>query len=224
MRPVDQGSASRIPADQERSESSLGKQGMQRMPQRDPGAGGPPDPTGFVWRRDTTWRTGAATRSSPSAFSTSDEQSPTVIEPARQLLLEKNMQPASSGSHSGPPLPLRSAWPATLDIGPNQRTDQDASWSRRSRPGTCGGSGLNEQPETAVLACGRGWGDVLDQVANGCLRLDGHQARCGHCQGALVDLIGAWQPLHDLAATPVHAPHDLMERVMARVRAGARDS
>jgi uncharacterized alkaline shock family protein YloU len=50
-----------------------------------------------------------------------------------------------------------------------------------------------------------------------------HQRGCRHCRAALADLGELWAPVQDVADEKVHAPADLLDTVMARIREISRN-
>jgi uncharacterized alkaline shock family protein YloU len=53
--------------------------------------------------------------------------------------------------------------------------------------------------------------------------MDAHQRDCVHCQAALTEFADLWQPVTDLATTPVPTPPGLTSAVMHQIRAMVRD-
>lgn len=81
---------------------------------------------------------------------------------------------------------------------------------------------MAEHRTSTVLLCGQAWAGLLDQIADQVVSpVDAHQHRCVHCQAALAELTDLWRPVHDLAASPVSTPADLVDRVMAGLRGSA---
>jgi uncharacterized alkaline shock family protein YloU len=78
--------------------------------------------------------------------------------------------------------------------------------------------------DTATLPCGAEVDLLLEQVADGrAASLDAHQRECIHCQAALRELAALWDPVTELAATPVPAPPRLTASVMSQIRVLVRD-
>jgi uncharacterized alkaline shock family protein YloU len=78
--------------------------------------------------------------------------------------------------------------------------------------------------DTATLPCGAEVDLLLEQVADGrAASLDAHQRECVHCQAALRELAALWDPVTELAATPVPAPPRLTASVMSQIRVLVRD-
>ena len=76
----------------------------------------------------------------------------------------------------------------------------------------------------AALLCGADVDPLLEQVADGhAAELDAHQRECVHCQAALTEFSTLWQPVTELAASPVPAPPGLAAAVMNQIRVLARD-
>lgn len=66
--------------------------------------------------------------------------------------------------------------------------------------------------------CGADIDNLLEQVAGGhAAERDAHQARCPHCQAALIELAEVWAPVQRLADQPVATPTGLLAAVMRRV-------
>ena len=77
---------------------------------------------------------------------------------------------------------------------------------------------------TATLPCGAEVDLLLEQVADGrAAALDAHQRECVHCQAAIRELAALWDPVTELAATPVPAPPGLTASVMSQIRVLVRD-
>ena len=70
---------------------------------------------------------------------------------------------------------------------------------------------------SAVLACGAGVDLLLEQIADGRgADLDAHQRQCVHCQAAITEFTVIWEPVAELASTPVPAPPGLTAAVMSQ--------
>ena len=86
-----------------------------------------------------------------------------------------------------------------------------------------------EQPalqllHAATLACGNDVDLLLEQVADGhAADLDAHQRGCVHCQAAIAEFSVLWNPVAELAASPVPAPAGLTAAVMSQIRILVRD-
>src|SRR5579859_5123097 len=77
---------------------------------------------------------------------------------------------------------------------------------------------------TATLPCGAEVDLLLEQAADGrAAALDAHQRECVHCQAAIRELAALWDPVTELAATPVPAPPGLTASVMSQIRVLVRD-
>jgi uncharacterized alkaline shock family protein YloU len=77
---------------------------------------------------------------------------------------------------------------------------------------------------TATLPCGADTDLLLEQVADGHAGdRDAHQLGCVHCQAALGEFTGLWEPVTELAASPVPVPPGLAAAVMGRIRALVHD-
>ena len=69
------------------------------------------------------------------------------------------------------------------------------------------------------LVCGADIDALLEQVADGAAAdLTAHQRDCPHCQAALTEFAGLWEPVQRLADTPVPAPAALRAAVLKSVR------
>jgi uncharacterized alkaline shock family protein YloU len=76
----------------------------------------------------------------------------------------------------------------------------------------------------ASLPCGAEVDLLLEQVADGHAQdLDTHQQECVHCQAAIAELGALWNPVTELAASPVSPPPGLTAAVMSQIRALVRD-
>ena len=75
----------------------------------------------------------------------------------------------------------------------------------------------------AALPCGADVDPLLEQVADGHAELDAHQRECVHCQAAIIEFTALWQPVTDLAASPVTGPPGLAAAVMNQIRVLVRD-
>ncbi|HEY0935995.1 MAG TPA: Asp23/Gls24 family envelope stress response protein [Trebonia sp.] len=72
--------------------------------------------------------------------------------------------------------------------------------------------------DTASLPCGADTDLLLEQAAEGRgADRDDHQQHCVHCQAALGEFAAVWEPVAELAATPVPAPPGLVSAVMSQV-------
>jgi uncharacterized alkaline shock family protein YloU len=86
-----------------------------------------------------------------------------------------------------------------------------------------------EQPaqqllSAATLACGADVDLLLEQVADGhAADLNAHQRDCVHCQAAITEFATLWDPVAELAASPVPAPAGLTAAVMSQIRVLVRD-
>lgn len=77
---------------------------------------------------------------------------------------------------------------------------------------------------SVTLPCGAEVDLLLEQVAD--RRgpdLDDHQRQCVHCQAAITELTTLWEPVTELAASPVPAPPGLVAAVMSQIRVLIRD-
>ena len=80
-------------------------------------------------------------------------------------------------------------------------------------------------PAATRLSCGADVDDLLEQVADGRPPTDPeHQAGCPYCRAALAELGALWAPVQQFATARVHAPAELVERVMRQVRTLTRDA
>jgi uncharacterized alkaline shock family protein YloU len=78
--------------------------------------------------------------------------------------------------------------------------------------------------ESAALPCGADVDVLLEQVADGHgADLDDHQQECVHCQAAIAELAALWQPVTELAVTPVRTPPGITAAVMSQVQNLVRD-
>ena len=69
------------------------------------------------------------------------------------------------------------------------------------------------------LACGADVDPLLEQVADGSGgQLNAHQRDCVHCRAAIGEFTALWDPVRELAATPVPAPAELTATVIRRIR------
>jgi uncharacterized alkaline shock family protein YloU len=76
----------------------------------------------------------------------------------------------------------------------------------------------------AALPCGADIDPLLEQVAGGhAAELDAHQHECVHCRAAITEFTALWQPVTELAASPVAAPPGLAAAVMNQIRVLVRD-
>lgn len=76
----------------------------------------------------------------------------------------------------------------------------------------------------AALPCGADVDPLLEQVADShAAELDAHQRGCVHCQAAITEFTALWQPVTELAASPVTAPPGLSAAVMNQIRVLVRD-
>jgi hypothetical protein len=77
---------------------------------------------------------------------------------------------------------------------------------------------------SATLPCGAEVDLLLEQVADGhSADLDAHQRDCVHCQAAIAEFTAIWEPVAELASTPVPAPPGLTAAVMSHIRVLVRD-
>ena len=77
---------------------------------------------------------------------------------------------------------------------------------------------------SAALACGVDVDLLLEQVADGRgADVDAHQLQCVHCQAAITEFTAIWEPVGELASTPVPAPPGLTTAVMSHIRVLVRD-
>ena len=77
---------------------------------------------------------------------------------------------------------------------------------------------------SATLQCGAEVDLLLEQVADGrSADLDVHQCECVHCQAALTEFTAIWEPVAELASTPVPAPPGLTAAVMSHIRLLVQD-
>ena len=76
--------------------------------------------------------------------------------------------------------------------------------------------------ESATLPCGAEVDLLLEQVADGA-DLDDHQQECVHCQAAIAELSALWQPVTELARSPVPAPPGITATVMSQIQTLVRD-
>jgi uncharacterized alkaline shock family protein YloU len=75
------------------------------------------------------------------------------------------------------------------------------------------------------LPCGADVDALLEQAALGRGGdWDVHQGRCVHCQAALGEFSGLWEPVAQLAAAPVPAPPRLVSAVVSQVRRLMQDA
>ena len=75
----------------------------------------------------------------------------------------------------------------------------------------------------AKLACGADVDPLLEQVADGGGQLNSHQRDCVHCRAAIGEFSALWDPVRELAATPVPAPAALTTTVIRRIHRLAHD-
>lgn len=68
------------------------------------------------------------------------------------------------------------------------------------------------------LACGADVDPLLEQAADGGGQLNAHQRDCVHCRAAIGEFTALWDPVRELAATPVPAPAELSAMVIRRIR------
>jgi uncharacterized alkaline shock family protein YloU len=69
-----------------------------------------------------------------------------------------------------------------------------------------------------TLACAASIDELLEQVADGrANQRDDHQARCPHCQAALLELVRLWAPVQQLAHQPVIPPAGVVAAVMRHI-------
>jgi len=81
----------------------------------------------------------------------------------------------------------------------------------------------HDGPDSDRLPCGVHADDLLHQVVDGTPPRDPvHQASCPHCRATLTHLTELWAPVLEMAREDVRAPADLLQAVMAEVRALAR--
>ncbi len=78
--------------------------------------------------------------------------------------------------------------------------------------------------ESATLPCGADIDLLLEQVADGRgADLDDHQQECVHCQAAIAELAALWQPVAEVAGSPVPAPPGITAAVMSQIKILVRD-
>lgn len=78
--------------------------------------------------------------------------------------------------------------------------------------------------ESATLPCGADVDLLLEQVADGRgPDLDDHQQECVHCQAAIAEFSALWQPVTELAGSPVPAPPGITATVMSQIQTLVRD-
>ena len=86
------------------------------------------------------------------------------------------------------------------------------------------GSAASDLLSAATLPCGADIDLLLEQVADGRAgSLDAHQRDCVHCQAAIAEFAALWEPVGELAATPVAAPPGLTSAVIGRIRTLIKD-
>jgi uncharacterized alkaline shock family protein YloU len=74
------------------------------------------------------------------------------------------------------------------------------------------------------LPCGAEVDLLLEQVTDGRgADLDTHQLQCVHCQAAIAEFTTLWEPVAELASSPVPVPPGLTAAVMSQVRGLVRD-
>lgn len=77
---------------------------------------------------------------------------------------------------------------------------------------------------SVTLPCGAEIDLLLEQVADGYgADLTAHQRQCVHCQAAIAEFTVVWEPVTQLAGTPVPAPPGLTAAVMSQIRMLVRD-
>ncbi len=90
-----------------------------------------------------------------------------------------------------------------------------------------GPSPYRQQPRlltSASLVCGAEVDLLLVQIADGRgAGLGAHQGQCVHCQAAITEFTALWEPVAELASTPVPAPPGLTAAVMGHIRVLVRD-
>ena len=68
------------------------------------------------------------------------------------------------------------------------------------------------------LVCGADVDLLLEQVADGGGQLSDHQRDCVHCRAAIGEFTALWDPVREVAATPVPPPAELTATVIRRIR------
>jgi uncharacterized alkaline shock family protein YloU len=68
------------------------------------------------------------------------------------------------------------------------------------------------------LVCGADVDLLLEQVADGGGQLSAHQRDCVHCRAAIGEFTALWDPVREVAATPVPPPAELTATVIRRIR------
>ena len=77
---------------------------------------------------------------------------------------------------------------------------------------------------SVTLPCGAEVDLLLEQVADGrAANLDTHQSTCVHCQAAIAEFTAIWEPVTELASTPVPGPPGLTAAVMSHIRVLVKD-
>jgi uncharacterized alkaline shock family protein YloU len=77
---------------------------------------------------------------------------------------------------------------------------------------------------SVTLPCGAEVDLLLEQVADRRgADLDDHQRQCVHCQAAIAEFTTLWEPVTELAGSPVPAPPGLVAAVMGQIRVLVRD-
>jgi uncharacterized alkaline shock family protein YloU len=77
---------------------------------------------------------------------------------------------------------------------------------------------------SVTLPCGAEVDLLLEQIADGRgADPDDHQRHCVHCQAAIAELTSLWEPVTELAGSPVPAPPGLVAAVMSQIRVLVRD-
>jgi uncharacterized alkaline shock family protein YloU len=71
---------------------------------------------------------------------------------------------------------------------------------------------------SAKLICGADVDLLLEHVADGGGQLSAHQRDCVHCRAAISEFTGLWDPVREVAATPVSPPAELTATVIRRIR------
>lgn len=70
----------------------------------------------------------------------------------------------------------------------------------------------------AKLVCGADVDLLLEHAADGGGQLSAHQRDCVHCRAAISEFTALWDPVREVAATPVSPPAELTATVIRRIR------